>query len=370
MAISSGIYQINRDVLRRMNRQISLRATKFANTFLSGIFRAIFRIEKASEFTDLEVFQLDDDPSRIMWSRLNTYQLSNMAKAMANEEVVARRYQLFTEYDFVLVADVSRSMLVNCWNLYGGKSYVDNIEDMRESLEYYRKTKMYILKYTIASFLHAARSNKFTSWVSLFGGNKIMEFNSNDDYNLEEVILPRIDEHFERLVESEQTEEPMMAKALQQLSKRKRRCIILCISDFIDCVEFSTEKKMFVKKKMIQTPSRLSFQDILIPFGELAYQHRILTLVLNDWAELTKHETLEAYSQESVLQDVESKPFNRKITITDEIAKGISNNVITSRDKLRERFQLLGVMYEDLVAGRDDNELDRKIYRLGIVTGD
>ncbi|HHT9126403.1 MAG TPA: hypothetical protein ACFYD6_11385 [Candidatus Brocadiia bacterium] len=361
---------VNRDLLRRMNRQISLRATQFANTLLSGVFRAIFRIEKAYESAEPETFQLDDDPERIVWSRLNDYQLSHLAISIANEDVVARRFQLFTEYDFVLVIDVSRSMLVNCWSIYGGRPHSDQTREMEESLESLRKTKIYMMKYASASFLHAARNNKFTSWVTLLGGDRIQEFNSRDNYNLEEFILHRLDEHFGRLVDSGQTEKPMLDKALQQIARKKRRCIILCISDFMDCVEFATEKKVIGKKIRRQTPPRLSLQDVLLPLGELANQHRILVLFINDWAELTHYETdFETFSQQSALQDVETQQTNRKITITRNTARCIVDNVNNLHNSLTERFRRFGVMYEHLVAGRDDNVLDKKIYRLGIVTG-
>ena len=198
MARSLKAQQVNSDVLSRMNRQVSLQAAKFANTLLSSIFCSIFRIEKAYEFARPETFLLEHDPERIIWSRLDDFHLSNLAISIVNEDVTARQYELFTEYDFVLVADTSRSMLVNCWDIYGGRSYFSESKDTVEDLERLRRTKIYMMKYTITSFLHAARKNNFATWVSLFGGNSITEFNSKDNYNLEEVVLSRIDEHFVR----------------------------------------------------------------------------------------------------------------------------------------------------------------------------
>lgn|SRR3990167_1431174 len=367
--LSDKVVQVNRNILKRINQQISLRATQFANTLLSGIFRAIFHIEKAYEFSETETFQLEHDPERIIWSRLDAYQMSHIAMAIANEDVVAKRYQLFTEYDFIVIADVSRSMLVNNWGIYGGRSYVDETRSMEENLEILRKTKLYVMKYALTSFLHAARNNKFMSWVILFGGDRILEFNSKDSYNLEEFILLKIDEHFENLVESCQTERPMLPEVLWQVARRNRRSVILCLSDFMDGVEFVNEKKILGKIIRRQLFSKLNVRNILLPLGEIAYRHRILTLLINDWAEITHHErTGEVFAQENALQDVEIQPSNETITLESDSANKNVDSINIWRNNLTGMFQRLGVMHESLISGKDDDEIDRKIYRLGLVT--
>ena len=228
---------------------------------------------------------------------------------------------------------------------------------------------MYMLKYASASFLHAAHNNKFTSWVNLFGGDRILEFNSKEDYNLEELILSRIDDHFINIIDQGKTEKPMFPEVLKQLAKRKRQCIILCISDFMDGVQFTAERMVWRKTRQ-DVPPKSSIQDVLLPLGELACQHRIVVLFINDFGELTYRETdYETFSQETAFQDVESCSKNSKITITKDGANKMVDNVKNSHNNLAERFRKFGIMYETLVAGRDDEKLDKKIYELGAVTG-
>lgn len=365
MPTTAAASQLNREVLRRLNREITLRASQFANALFAGVFRAVFCVEKAYEFTEPEVFQPDYEPQRILWSRLNAYHLTHLPLAIANGDVLASRYQLFTEYDFVVVVDVSQSMMLEWWEWYGGElASGQEVSHLATRAVLGDRTKLFLLKYTLASFLYAAKTNQFYSYVLLAGGDQIQEYDSRRDSNLEESLLERMDEHFRRLAASAGTETPRLGEALRRVSARRRRAIVLCLSDFRDTLIHCTHRD--------SGPTRpaLSWSEILLPLAQIAAQHRALALQVVD-----RHE-LEVTPEEAILHGTKNSPYvspelharneswHIKKTALDQHARRVQEWAQT----LRRNVPRFGIKFEQIIAGKDDERIDKKIYDLGVTT--
>ena len=363
------------DILRRINRDIALRASRFADALLTGAFRSIFRVEKAYEITDPEVFQLEYEPSRILWSRLNEYQLSNLPIAIANEEVLASRYQMFTEYDFLIIADVSQSMMLEWRQIYGDRSsetggvtagtYVER--EIFRRLEQWKwkipgdRTKLFLLKYLLASFLHAARSNDFFSYVILFGGtSEPRMYDSHQDPNLEETVLNHIDKHCSHTVRHGAREEPMIGKALRNVLARKRRAIVLCISDFMDCLQHIDEGQ-----------PRLQIAEVVLPIAEIAARHPTVVLQVNHVSEIEPQISTTTHKAKNVaFLNSEKYESDEEVPVKEKDHEDYLSRVDAWHTGLRHSFANFGIKFCQMVAGRpeDDEQVDRKIHELGVAT--
>jgi len=347
--------QVNKDVIRAVNREVSLKARKFSNELLSGVFRAIFRVEQAFEFAEPEVFQLEHDPERIAWSRLDSYKLSNLPVAIANEEVFANRYQLFTEYDFIILADVSRSMMLKWWHTYGatGAPFFSRNELV--------KSKLYFLKYIVLSFLHAAKKNQFNCWIKLFGRNRVVTYSSRDDPHLEESVLQHIDNHFVRLAGSSESEVPMLPEALRETLEHKKQCIVLCVSDFMDGVPLLANRR----GKSGQPRMRLS--DFVPLLAEIAYWHRMLVFRINDRNEKHVVPSGGDVAIDNPYYDVETRP-GLKGKIDYKVSNTLKKAIDAWQKQLEGVLHSLGINFGMFEAGSLAS-VDRVIYRLGLVTG-
>jgi len=352
--------EVNKDVLRAVNLEVSLRARKFSDQLLSGVFRAIFRVEQSFEFAEPEVFRLEHDPGRIAWSRLDSYNLKHLPVAIANEEVCANRYQLFTEYDFVVLADVSRSMMLRWGTVYGMPKVQEPVRVWTEFLA----TKLYFLKYILLSFLSAARKNNFTRSIKLFGADRIMTYSSKEDAELEESILYNIDQHFRELAESELPEGPKLPDALREMLEYKKRCIVLCVSDFMDGVPRLGQGMRFQE-------ARMELSDFIPSLAELAYRHKVLVFRINDTQERREHEMQERVSPDNAYYDMESNPTlldKGEALISPRQSRELSGRVEIWRRRLSRALHSRGIDFENFEAGSLIN-IDRAIYRLGLVTG-
>lgn len=361
------VASVNREVLRRINREVSLRASRFANTFLSGVFRAIFQIEKAYEFAEPEVFGLDHEPDRMLWKRLDGYQLMYLPLAIANEDVLVSRYQLFTEYDFVIVADISQSMMLYWWGIYGGQPLpgqdTDSITNDMETRRWKipgDKTKLFLMKYTLSSFLHAAKTNEFSSCVLLAGGDRVTIYNSRQEPNLEEAVLGYIDEHYERQVSCGMEEHPFIIQALRQVLARRRRAIVLCISDFMDTLQCINDRHA----------PRVSISAIMSPLVEISACHRLLVLQVNDRRELEPQEGEGRF-------DLKNCPYlngeihikERDYAVGNKDLENYAQRVKDWNNSLHMGFDNFGVKWQHLKADQDDENIDARLYGLGMQSG-
>ena len=369
-------HRVNREVMRRINREVSLRATRFANALLSGVFRAIFHVEKSYEYAEPEIFSLEHDPDRIMWKRLDDNQLRYLPLAIANEEVLASRHQVFTEYDFVIVADISHSMLFRWWEVYGGEpmnSSAKSGEFADSSVrsgdrEYFEerwrvpgdRSKLFLLKYTLAAFLRAARNNDFYCHVVLFGGGVVECYDSRQELHLEETLLDQIDARCEKITRLAVEERPLMEEALRLVLARRRRAIVLCISDFADYLRHLNEDH-----------PRIALNEASLPLAEIATQHRLLVLQIMDRRELEPQEM-----RGSALLDTKSNAYlhgeiagKRLHEVREGELLAYAQAVQDWQQELQSYMRCFGIKCQLLVAGKDDEQIDRKIYELGIETG-
>jgi hypothetical protein len=348
--------EINKDIIRAINREVSLKAKKFSDQLLSSVFRAIFRVEQALEFAEPEVFQLEHDPERIAWSRLDSYKLRNLSIAIANEEVCANRYQTFTEYDFVVLVDVSRSMMLDWWAIYDAP----NAGSVPQAKLF--KSKLYFLKYILLSFLHAAQKNKFNCWVKFFGRNRVVTYSSRDDSHLEESILSHIDLHFKSLAKSDKGETPMLPEALQEVLDHKKRCIVLLISDFMDGARLFDNKGL--------GHAKLGLPDFVPYLAEIAYRHKMLVFRINDAREKIPSETENTLSVDNPYYDMESEPVLKEgqYYIDKKHSKDLRDKLITWQKQLAGTLNSLGIDFETFDAGSLAG-IDEAIYRLGLITG-
>lgn len=353
---------VNHEVLRRVNHEVSLKATRFANALLSGVFRAVFRVEQSFEFAEPEIYELDHEPQRIMWNRLDDWWVAHLPQAIATERVLAARYHQFTEYDFIVVADISHSMMLRWWDAYGGEPLGKEAFSLDSPDFQWQtpgdRTKLFLLKYTLISFVRAACANKFFSVVMLFGNDTIRTFHSRQEPNLGETLLKRIDGSYENMVQDWRGERPLLPQALRRVLARRRRSIVLCISDFMDTLQCINEER-----------PRLTFEDVMLPLAEIASHHRLLVLRINESKELEpapqKDSTADLRGHEC--HDGE-RPDARGGGYSESAAADHVDRVKIWQAQLDEAFARYGIRTQQIVAQRDDEQVDRVIYNLGAQT--
>jgi hypothetical protein len=366
------VREANAVILRQVNEQITLAATRFANALLSGVFRAIFRIEKAYEAAEPEVFQLEHDPDRILWHRLDPHQMRNLAVSIANEELSCNRYQLFSEYDFVVLADASRSMMLNWWYVYGFSD--PSLLEVTADDSRLRLSKLWCLKYVLAAFLAAAERNGFKSFVTLFGAGRTEEYTSASDPDLKRTILERADAVCYDLAETRAPEQPLMLEVMRQLVLRKRRCIILCISDFDDFVRHLSLG--FGGRCHLERAPRLGASELSSLVGELAERHKCLILKVNDREELPEDLGVLAPAGTRLGHcdrpwfNVEASPVPKRTFVTpreprisDRHLRMFHGETRRAHEGVRSSLTALGARWGEMVIGRDS--LDDVIYQLG-----
>ena len=267
------IRRVNQELLEKVNRQISFKARRFSHMFLTGAFRSLFRIQKSQEFDTPSVFQLEDDPETLLLSRIDTWQLQQFSLALAQDTILARQYQQLSEYELVLMLDVSRSMMLNWWAAYGAPLHlVPQLQSPDHHHLYW--TKLFNLKYLAASFLNAARENGFRATVVFFGGlTPYPRFSSREDNSLSQSILHHLDKAFQKLVASKHVAptEPAILGALREQMEIPSRRLILCISDFMDGVRHLDEAE-----------PRLELGSLMGPLYHVASSHQLLVVKIND----------------------------------------------------------------------------------------
>ena len=347
--------RVNREVLRAINADVTLRAQRLSTSLLAGLFRAVFLVEQSYEYAEPEVFTMDDEAERIDWSRLDAFQLRNLSLAIANEEVTARRFQEFSEYDFILILDCSRSMMLGWWDTYGSP-FVD--EETKTSLPRLLSTKLYLMKYVATAFLHAAAENGFRSLVKIFGGNVVKSVTSAEEPHLRETILEYIDNHFIKLASSQAPEEPRLIQSLREVLQHRHRCIVLCISDFLDCISLLGPRR-FGK----QSP-KVSLQEMGPLFGEISRRARAMVFHVNDIQEERVLELSEETTVDTPFCDVERWPgFKRRVGA--KATQRLKGDLTKLRQTLGRVLSQFGLRYGSFAAGAI-SDVDRLVQRFGL----
>jgi hypothetical protein len=235
-------------ILRESENEIMASSQRLADSFLSNIFRSFFKVEKSAEISEPRSFSLADNPDRIMTEKLSLAQFHSLPAAVMNGEVLCRDFRFFSDMDFILVPDLSLSMLYR-WNLpflveslarSGGPASV-GIQDpgMVEAMKGFRNTKIFALEFLAASLLYAAVRNSFT--VKVFPAATGIEFENHlpKDPHLPDYLIRRINTHllglFEKATHAERYgEKPSLEKVLHEALASRKRGIVAVLSDFID----------------------------------------------------------------------------------------------------------------------------------------
>jgi len=306
------------DINEILNEDILSKASLISNNIISGAFRSIFRIQQASEFAEPEVYHSGDSPDNIMWSRLTTYQAKNLAHSFAQEEILAKRYQKESEYEFLIIADISRSMMLRCWDFYNSP-YIKRhlLFDCDEDyVAFYKYSKIYTLKIIISAFLFAARVNNYFSKVILFGGhNPPMEFTSRSEAEIEKTLLQSIDDHFYEMAKNVTPEDAVLPDILRDQCSYYRKRIILILSDFTDGIHYINEKSK---------SSRIQLDEIIPYIAELGNRYRVQVIRINDeW---------EIHCPYSVIPQ-EKTPDTPYFNVEDQPIIGIKNTVYAGHRK-------------------------------------
>ncbi len=259
--------KINQHIVNQVNEGIFSKAHEISTDLLTGSFRSLFQVEKAIESSEPKVFEVEDDPQLIWLERMSPSHARYFPQFVALEEILAKRFQETTDYTFIVVADLSRSMRLKWRGIY------ENTERENSDILIYESTKLYLLKYMICSFFLAAEANGYSCKLITFGGNQITLYNSYNSPDFAYVALEMIDEHYYRLAEQPQViEECYYVKALEYLTAcRFHSYMALWISDFMDLL-YDPEKKIL--------------PEMMACLTEIHERHRIATIQVNDLLEM------------------------------------------------------------------------------------
>ncbi len=270
----SAAHQINREILHRVNGEIFEAANLLSTTLLTGLFRALFRVERSTEVSSLDVFSAADDPALMMDRKMSPLHWRHFPVFLANEDILVKRFSIFTEFDFIFVADLTPSMGYRWRDAYLGQDGLsDNPDFLPTRLDQadapFSSTKLYILKYLTFAFLLSAvrfgfrsRFDFFTAagQESLTGQNEELAFHA----------LQAIDRHFAddrdpEIWEAGQRRASPYEAALHHLLETRHQSVIVLASDFLDFAHGRAAP------------------DALLPlFAELRYRHRLAVLQIND----------------------------------------------------------------------------------------
>ncbi len=269
----AAIHQINREVLFRVNGEIFETANLLSSAMLTGLFRALFRVERATEVSDIDVFTTGDDPTLLLERKMSAAHWRFFASYLANEEILVKRFNVFTEYDFIFVADLTPSMGYRWRDAYLGQTgRSENPDFLPADLAGgppYSSTKLYLLKYLTFAFLLSAVRFGFRSRVHFFTADQTTTLTGQNE-ELAFQALQHIDLHFlddgdPEIWEAGRRQASPYESVLQCLMETRHQSVIVFASDFLDLVH------------------RRAHLDQLMPlFTELKYRHRLAVLQLND----------------------------------------------------------------------------------------
>jgi hypothetical protein len=241
--IRGQIKRHSNEIVKEIKNEIILMAKKVATIFLGDVFRNIFSLEKSIEYSRPYVFQMGDDTDQILYDRLNSHQINNLPYYIINEEVLAKSYRPTREANFVVLIDLSMSMLYR-WpliklataNKFLSLHQVDAIK------EQCRQTKLYALKYLTYAFIDSAIQNDFKVRVVLFSNQIQQEIKENNDKRFPAFVLNHIDEHlidsYAKAVSKDRySEVGGYLTTLANTMHKRKRCFVLFLSDFLDGIE-------------------------------------------------------------------------------------------------------------------------------------
>jgi hypothetical protein len=193
---------------------------------------------------------------------------------LGNDEILAKRFQLFTEYDFIFIADLTPSMGYRWRDIYLGQvGLSENADflppDISFDLADYSSTKLYILKYLLYAFLLSAVRYGFRCQVLFFtlDGTSTMSGNTNEfpSHALDFVDQHWLNEANPNVWDAAGVYPSPYERVLQELMDTRAESVMVLATDFMDIVH-----------------GRFT-EDELDPYlAELHYRHRLSVLQVND----------------------------------------------------------------------------------------
>jgi hypothetical protein len=242
-ALGEQLRKHSLEIMDEITYEIALSAKKLTTNFLGDVFRNIFSIERSCEYSYPVVFQLGESTDLILYERLNPLQLKHLPFYIMNEEVLAKSFHPMREMNFVVFIDLSLSMLYR-WPLIkmaAMDKYVSG-NRIREIKETSRKTKLYALKYLSYAFIDSALQNGFKTNIVFFSNRTGHQISSTRDRKLPSFVLHHIDEYFlktyARALSSDRySENGGYLDVLMNFLGKKKKCIVLFLSDFLDGIE-------------------------------------------------------------------------------------------------------------------------------------
>src|SRR5258706_1852397 len=100
----------NQRISNEVNAAIALHAGEISRNLLSGAFYSLFHVERESEIAEPTVFTSDSDPAGLETRRMDYLHFRHLPLFLSNEELLQRRFTAYTDYEFVLIVDVTRSL--------------------------------------------------------------------------------------------------------------------------------------------------------------------------------------------------------------------------------------------------------------------
>ncbi|MEM7391438.1 MAG: hypothetical protein AAF492_03740 [Verrucomicrobiota bacterium] len=261
-------------ILRTVTGEIMEHAHLVAFSLLAGVLRSLFRVERATEFSGLKEFDLDDDPARIATNRISPAQWEFLPAYVANGDILTKQYTPFMDYEFIFVADLTPSMGYRWRDVYlGTPGHSDNndflFHETGRPLEDFTSTKLYILKYLIYAFLLAATHLGLRCRILFFGLDNVITFKGSTAEFPHQALM-YVDEYFldprnPNRWEAQDVFASPYERVLLELLEHRRESVVVLASDFMDLVHGTAST------------------DRLEPwFAELKAQHRFAVLQLND----------------------------------------------------------------------------------------
>jgi hypothetical protein len=330
-----------KELLDEINYEISLSAHRLSTNFLSDVFRSIFSIEKSLESIEPKTYAADDDPELILLNRLTPFQYHHLPFAIYNNDILCKNYKLFSDIEFLILADLSFSMLYRwCLTRY---TFTDSCIDelnFNRLLKQQKMTKMYALKFICSVFVYSAMKNAFKINFVPFNENILLRKKVHNDNNFPAFILNYIDDHnrdiYQQLLQNvNYSENPGLENVIIHALKSKKRSTILLISDFLDeCNHF--ESYML----------------------DLKLRHSVMVVIINDPFEIhfpQEKRLLHLNKSWEHLKNNLEKNISQRILLSRENIDQFNINAMTRRKKLFAFLKRERIPYLDLVTNENES---------------
>ena len=345
----AAIHQISREILHRVNGEIFEAANLLSTAMLTGLFRALFRVERATEVSEVDIFAASDDPALLMERRMSAAHWRHFPLYLANEDLLVKRFNVFTEYDFIFVADLTPSMGYRWRDAYLGQTGLSENPDflpaaLESEAHHYSSTKLYLLKYLTFAFLLSAVRFGFRTRALFFTGDETTTLAGINEeiafHALQHVDLHFLDPAPDIWEASRPAASPYEA-VLQSLLETRHESVVVFLSDFLDLAH-----------------GRGDVDQLLPMFTELKYRHRLAVLQVNDPREVNTRDNRDDHPSST------RWAFQRDVETPDEGGIGKQRYYRApgrNREFVQRCRRLLGT--DD----RLDGELARRLNEAGII---